>query len=83
MKEEEWVRLIGGGFAGMKASFALHPQDKKRARVYLQEAKKQNLTVSDALRHARSYLENAQGWPCDIDEQLEKVRKYFTGKLNA
>ena len=81
MDEDDWKRLIGGAFAGETAPFAVHPNDKKRAKKYFEQAKAEGLSVSDAVRHAKLHLENATGWPTDIDKQLAAVRKYFTGKL--
>ena len=81
MNEDSWKRLIGGAFSGMTAPFAVHPNDRARAKKYLKKAKAEGLTVSDAVRQAKLHLENATGWPTDIDKQLAAVRKYFTGKL--
>lgn len=81
MDNSEWVRLIGGGFAHQTAPFAVHPNDAKRAREYLTAAKAAGLTASDAVEHARAYLATAQGWPVDESKELERVRKYFSGKL--
>lgn len=82
MDQKGWIRLIGGGFANMIAPFALHPADAERAKKYLKQAKAAGLTVTDAVSHARAYLETAQGWPVDEVMELERVRKYFTGKLS-
>lgn len=81
MDQEEWVQLIGGGFAHQTAPFAMHANDAKRAKEYLKKAKTAGLTVSDAIEHAKAYLATAQGWPVDEGKELERVRKYFSGKL--
>jgi len=81
MTDINWVKLIGGGFAGMTAPFAQHPSDKKRAREYMKQAEAADLTLRDALQHARSHLEKATGWPTGIDVQLGRVRKFYSGKL--
>ncbi len=83
MNELNWVKLIGGGFCHMTAPFAVHPQDRKRANEYLKLAKKHEITHSDAVEHAREYLSTAKGWPCDVSEQLTRVRTFFAGKLSA
>lgn len=77
----DWIRLIGGGFAHMTAPFAVHPSDRKRANEYLQQAKTHSLTISDAIDHARDYLRTASGWPTDEEEQIQRVEKFFVGKL--
>lgn len=77
----DWIRLIGGGFAHMTAPFAVHPNDEKRAKEYLQQAKAHGLTISNAVGHAREYLRTAQGWPTDEAEQIQRVEKFFAGKL--
>ena len=81
MTDSDLIKLIGGGFGGITASFAVHSSDKKKAKDYLKRAKKERLTVADAVRHATAHLSNAQGWPIDLQEQLELVRKFFSGKL--
>lgn len=80
-QEIDWVKLIGGGFAHMTAPFAVHPLDRDRAKVYLQEAKAHGLTVADAVSHARAYLRTALGWPTDEAQQFQLVEKFFSGKL--
>lgn len=77
----DWVKLIGGGFAHMTAPFAVHPNDRDRAKEYLRMAKAHGLTVSDAEDHARKYLRTAIGWPTDEADQIARVRKFFSGKL--
>jgi hypothetical protein len=81
MSDEKWVKLIGGGFAHMTAPFAVHANDEMRAKEYLSEAQAAGLTMSDTIQHARKYLESAKGWPFDMDEQLGRVRDFYTGKL--
>lgn len=81
MERDKWVRLIGGGFAHQTAPFAVHPNDRKRAREYLRQARAAGLSVADAMDHARAHLEAAQGWPTDTGKQLDRVRKFFSGKL--
>jgi hypothetical protein len=81
MTQEEWVKLIGGGFACLTAPFAVHPIDRERAKIYLDEAKAAGLKVSDAVEHAQVYLSMAKGWPVDESKELERVRQYFVGKL--
>ncbi|MBC17446.1 MAG: hypothetical protein CL942_14405 [Desulfovibrio sp.] len=76
-----WVKLIGGGFAHQTAPFAVHPLDRSRAKEYLQQAKAHGLTVSDAVAHAKEYLDTAIGWPINEAEELQRVRKFFAGKL--
>lgn len=76
-----WVKLIGGGFAHMAAPFAVHPSDRTRVKEYLKQAKTHGLTVADAVSHAREHLRTASGRPIDIDEQVKRVEKFFTGKL--
>ena len=80
-EHDEWIRLIGGGFAFQTAPFASHTNDLKRAKEYLTKARTAGLSVSDAVEHARAYLQDAPGWPIDEKVQLERVRKFFTGKL--
>lgn len=77
----DWVKLIGGGFAHMTAPFAVHPLDRDRAKKYLQQAKAHGLAVSDAVEHAKEYLSTAMGWPTNKTEQLQRVEKFFAGKL--
>lgn len=77
----DWVKLIGGGFAHTTASFAVHPLDRDRAKKYLRQAKAHGLTVSDALAHAKEHLNTATGWPTNEAVQLQRVEKFFAGKL--
>jgi len=77
----DWIRLVGGGFAHMTAPFAVHPNDRKRANEYLRQAKAHGLTISDVVGHAREYLRTASGWPTDEEKQIQRVEKFFTGKL--
>lgn len=81
MNSGDWVRLIGGGFAQMTAPFAVHPKDRERANEYLKQAKAHGLTISDAVDHAREYLRTASGWPTDEEKQIQRVKKFFMGKL--
>lgn len=81
MERDEWIRLIGGGFAHQTAPFALHAQDEKRANEYLVEAQAAGLTLSDALDHASAYLDNAKGWQAEKKNELMRVRDFFTDKL--
>jgi len=59
----------------------VHPCDLRRAMDYLRAAAEADLTVADAVDHARSYLETAQGWPTDLETQLDYVREFFTWRL--
>jgi len=77
----DWVKLIGGGFAHMTAPFAVHAHDQNRAKKYLDQAKAHGLTISDAVAHAKEYLSSAVGWPTDEAEQIQRVEKFFAGKL--
>lgn len=77
----DWIKLIGGGFAHMTAPFVLHPNDRQRAKEYLEQAKKHELTVADAIGHAREYLRTSIGWPTDEDDQIRRVEAYFSGNL--
>lgn len=77
----DWKRLIGGGFAFQTAPFAVHPLDRDRAKEYLKQAKLHGLTVSDAVEHAREYLKSATGWPTNEEEQLQRVKAFFSKKL--
>lgn len=77
----DWIRLIGGGFAHGTAAFAVHPNDRNRAKEYLKEAKAHGLTISDAVGHAREYLRSATGWPTDESKQIQRVEEFFNGKL--
>ncbi len=81
MQQANWVKLIGGGFAFQTAPFAMHANDEKRAQEYLEQAKAAGLTLADAVNHARQYLTDAQGWPVDEEKQIERVRRFFAGKL--
>lgn len=83
MNSIDWVNLIGGGFAHVTAPFAVHPNDRQRAKEYLKLAKAHGLTISDAVGHAREYLRTAVGWPADEAKQIQLVEKFFSGKLPA
>lgn len=78
----DWVKLIGGGFAHMTAPFAVHPCDRDRAKEYLQQAQAHGLTISDAVEHAKEYLRTAMGWSTNEAEQIQRVEKFFAGKLS-
>ncbi len=74
--ENDWKKALHGGFAFMTAPFAVHPNDEERARKFLELAKVENVTLSQALGEARSYLE---GQGCNeeaIQEQLRRVEKF-------
>lgn len=81
MEQKEWIRLISGGFAATTAPFAVHPNDERRALEYLEMAKDAGLTIEDVILHAKIYLDNATGFPANIDDQLARVRSFFEGKL--
>lgn len=81
MNQEDWVKLIAFGFCHGRAPFALHAQDKRRARVYLKRARAAELTVDDVMGHARLYLSRLKGPAVDEAWHLEYVRRYFKGKL--
>lgn len=79
--QTDWIKLIGGGFAFQTAPFAVHPLDRDRAKEYLKQAKIHDLTISDAVEHAREYLKDATGWPTSEEEQIQRVKKFFAKKL--
>lgn len=81
MKQEKWVTLIAGGFCHGRAPFALHATDRKKAQVYLKQARASNLTLPDAQEHARIYMRKMAMSATEMSGQLERVRRFFCKKL--
>ena len=77
MNEEEWIKLIGGGFAFMSAPFAVHPMDAERAREYRQQAKMHGLEWGDIQRHLSAYMDQKSFTVEAKAKELERARKFF------
>jgi hypothetical protein len=75
----EWKRLLAGGFSFTTAPFAMHPADKARAKSAVKLARELGIAKQEFFAAARAHLEQAQGWPTNIGEQLARVEK-FVGK---
>ena len=78
----ERKRQLAGGFAHMTAPFAVHPADKKRAKLAVSLDKVAGVSRDEFVAAARDYLVNAQCWPTDVDEQLDLVRDFVGKKLD-
>lgn len=51
-----WQEQIPGGFAGMTASFAMHPNDENRAFTMLETMREQGVTWAEAKAAIQDYL---------------------------
>ncbi|RUW59176.1 hypothetical protein [Mesorhizobium sp. M4B.F.Ca.ET.049.02.1.2] len=66
----DWGRLVAGGFAYMDASFAVHPKDRERALLYMQEALAAGLSWHEVERQLIAYMHNQRMTPETIDKNL-------------
>lgn len=79
---EAWKKLIGGGFAGMDAPFALHPNDETRALIMVEEMQAAGVSWAEAERAIQEYLAS-QGVTGDkMERQIERVRELIRPKLH-
>lgn len=69
---DNFIFLMGGGFARMNAPFALHPKDKTQARKYRNAVNKANLGWTDVKKHLLAYADK-RGW--NIEKQKEETKR--------
>jgi hypothetical protein len=80
---EAWKKLIGGGFAGMDAPFALHPNDQERAMNMISVMQAANVSWSEAEAAIREYL-LAQGVHGPrLEKQMGLVNELVRPKLRG
>ena len=75
---QEWKNLIPGAMAGDTAPFGLHPNDEKRAKEAVSQAKKANATFKDFECEIVSYcwrkgIRNIE----KIETQIERAKKIW------
>ena len=74
--EDDWKKLLHGGFAFMTAPFAVHPRDEERARQFYSVAREQGVTLDEILSEARRYLEERGCKQDYIDKELGRVKRF-------
>jgi len=75
-------RLVGGGFAYMGAPFASHPNDRKRALIYLRAAHAAGLQWADIERQLRDYMEQQKFTETAIEENLQRASALIQAGLD-
>ena len=70
-----WQDEISGGFAGMTAPFALHPNDKKRAFAMLSSMNEQGVTWPEVETAIRDYLTERNVIQSELDKQMKRVEE--------
>lgn len=71
--EDRWRSWIGGGFAHMRALFAVHPRDRERAIAYLEKANAEGLGWADIRQQLLEYMK-AERFPAEeIDRNLNRA----------
>lgn len=77
--DEEWRRLLAGGFAFMTAPFGVHPKDRERAEEMYHFALRSGVSPTEILSEARSYLDGAMGLGGGSHaEELERVERFLS-----
>ena len=66
--------LIGGGFANMTASFAVHPLDRQQAADYLAAAVKADISWNDAEADIRAYLASQGCTASFIQDEVARAK---------
>lgn len=70
-----WQKQIPGCFAGMTAPFAVHPNDKKRARAMMNTMQKQGVSWSEADEAIRDYLAAQNVTQDEMRKQMQGVEE--------
>ena len=75
---QEWKKLIPGAMAGDTAPFGQHPNDEKRGKEAIAQAKKSNATFEDFECEIVSYcwrkgIRNIE----TLEAQIERARKIW------
>ncbi len=73
-----WIQLIGGGFAHMDAPFGAHPRDKERAHEYRQAARDAHLDWPSIQGHFDAYAAKQDWSTAKRFEELARVRKFMS-----
>lgn len=75
---QDWKNLIPGAMAGDTAPFGLHPNDEKRAKEAISQAKEANATFEDFECEIVSYSWRRGIRNIDkIEAQVERARKFW------
>lgn len=67
-KTQSWQQLLGGGFAGMDAPFAVHPNDARRALKMYIAAMLEKVALEDIKDAAAEYLKEHSWKPYTISK---------------
>jgi len=76
--EQEWLKLLRGGFAGTSAAFAVHPLDRARARRMRFLALRCAISDEAIVKEAERYLDPKSELSTDrLEEQLTRVSDFL------
>lgn len=70
---KSWKELIPGGFAGMDAPFAQHPNDERRAHGIIEVMRAADVTWEEAEAAIRDYLVSKGVAGGKLEKQMERV----------
>ena len=74
--KRDWRKLLAGGFAGMNAAFAVHPNDAERARKMVYTALREKVTLDEIKQAAREHLTHFGASADQIQDQVKRVEKF-------